>query len=199
VTARAELLAALACASVALGVSAARAHPIPGLFNTGVDDSGNPLPPGFLDPHFELDSPFPFFFYPRATAEYQTWVRAPTDARWIAPNPSDRDSPEGEYSYHLGPFDLECFDPSTARITGFWSTDDQGAIELNGVETGIARSGYTDLSAFTIDAGFRPGPNLLTFRVTNHPKTGADNPSGVLVTGLQGDAVFRGGLFFRYI
>ncbi|MBX9579709.1 MAG: hypothetical protein K2X87_05315, partial [Gemmataceae bacterium] len=151
---------------------------IPGLFNTGVDAAGVGLPDGTVgDPHYSL------IIVPGGTTEILVrtsaggfpippyFVGDETTSTWIGPNNDFiLDGPEGTYVYRTT-FDLTGLDPSTAVITGGWSTDNNGVdILINGVSTGYTTAfeqfaiGFAD---FTISDGFVDGINTLDFVVNN--------------------------------
>lgn len=132
----------------------------------------------------------------------------PNDAtsQWIRPNAGFVGV--GNYVYRTT-FDLTGLDPSTAVISGRWSTDNNGAdILINGQSTGNT----TDFvqfnigwKSFTINGGFQPGINTLDFVVFDSGVITALRVelSGVaavvpvapqaqlLVTGANSDAVHR--------
>lgn len=159
------------------GFRQAQASSIPGLFNTGVNASGTPLPDGTPnDPHYALVS------VPGGTTT--TLVRTSAGgypippyigddslSAWIGPNAFQLDGPVGTYDYQTT-FDLTGFVPSTAMIMGEWSTDNNGLmILLNGVDTGNPGTSFTQFSAgfapFMVMTGFHPGINTLDFLVNN--------------------------------
>ncbi len=77
---------------------------------------------------------------------------------------------------------MDGFDPSTATISGMWSTDNFGVdILVNNVSTGITNDGnFGILHPFNIAAGlFGPGDNQITFRLENAPP--GLNPAGLRV------------------
>jgi len=120
---------------------------IPTLFNTGVDQFGQPLPDlSLADSHYQLVS------VPGATSQIMVrngggfpvgpWLGPDSLSAWIGPNdpgnqyPNDLNGPAGPYDYQTT-FSLTGFDPSSVVISGGinggWSTDNQGvAILLNG-------------------------------------------------------------------
>jgi len=172
----------------------ARAAVIPGLFATGVDDAGNLLPAGAVDPHWKLvQSADPSARGPNAYVVNEGWPIPPWIAngphsKWIAPkaDQSNGNFP-GDYIYRLT-FDLTGFDPGTARITGRWSSDNTGAqVRINGQVTGITYDGnFGAFSAeFTISSGFVDGTNTIEF-VVNNAGDGV-NPTGFRAE-LQGTA-----------
>lgn len=163
---------------------------IPGLFNTGVGTPGSP------DPNYILISGTAFITAPPHSA----WLPAPAGSQWIAPDADGfANHPVGTSVYRLT-FDLTGLDPDTAVITGDFAADNFAEIFLNGVDTGIdtiapdtpnGRLGFTQLTPFSIADGFVPGINILEFVVVNDPLGPNDptpNPTGLLVTNLQGTA-----------
>jgi len=123
---------------------------IPTLFNTGVNQFGQPLANDHLgDPHYTLVSvpggtsqvmvrsaggfPFPYWLGPDSAS---AWI-GPNDPG-TTPNVDDLNGPVGPYDYQTT-FNLTGFDPTSVVISGGisgpggWSTDNQGiAILLNG-------------------------------------------------------------------
>jgi hypothetical protein len=79
--------------------------PIPGLFNSGVDNDHNVLAPGATDPHWGYPGP-----YPRSTV-----VEIPTWANNILAHSSDAMWVRGPYPNSLS-FDLSNFILSTVKI-----------------------------------------------------------------------------------
>lgn len=166
---------AMLLCTMALQVNAA---PITTLFNTGVDSSGTPLPHGTVgDPHYTLTS---------VPSGSSSDIRVITSAggypigpyigdnalsAWIGPNnDDDLNGPVGSYIYHTT-FDLTGFNPSTASITGGWTTDNNGLdILINGTSLGFTTS-FTAFSSgfspFTVSSGFVAGINTLDFVVNN--------------------------------
>lgn len=165
---------------------------VPGLYNTGVDDSGNVLPLGSVDPHYVVsgasDTAFiaPIVFHSPGS---QAWVTPPGGAAWIGPNNTDNTwptDPTGNYYYDLRiTLDLKNLDPAKLQISGEWATDNSGQIWVNGQDTGFNTIdwGFSQLSSFLLQDVFTPGINTLEFRVLN--SGGSPNPSGLLVADLQ--------------
>jgi PEP-CTERM motif len=155
------------------------------LFNTGVDALGNALPDGSL-----LEFHYSLAVVPGGTTNILVrsslaggypippYLVGDNKSAWIGPNnslgpdgPLALDGPVGVYDYRTT-FDLTGFNPSTAAISGGWSTDNNGlGINLNGVNT--ANPGTSDtqfstgLAPFSITGGFKPGLNTLDFFVNN--------------------------------
>ena len=173
---------------------------IPTLFNTGVDDSGNVLADGSVDPHYTITSaPSPNIPGPANVVEengfpFDYWVANGTSSKWIAPHANENDfnggvsEPPGTFTY-LTTFNLQGFDPSTAAITGQYSADNTLVqVLLNGADARIPAGTSTDFFAFhsfVIGGGFVPGVNTLEFVVSNAVQTdwpdNLHNPSGLRV------------------
>jgi subtilisin family serine protease/subtilisin-like proprotein convertase family protein len=146
-----------------------------GLFATGVDDSGVPLPGGSEDPHYQLvqsaDGTYrgPAAFAVRTNSFPSFWETNSLESQWIAPRPdAGRGVASGRYVYRTG-FDLGPFDPLTARIQGRLMVDYSLLdVLLNGTSTGLRYIGSGHFSRdFILQSGFRPGFNTLDFIVNN--------------------------------
>jgi len=146
------------------------AAPIPGLFTTGVDDSGNALPLGSPDPHYTIletnTNPFVLTNIP------PIYVDNSSTSQWIWQKPDG--SPTGVTLKFRTTFNLTGFNPSTALISGLWAADNVGVdILINGISTGnnIPGNGGDGFSAFdrftnfSITEGFISGLNTLDFVV----------------------------------
>src|SRR6266513_102414 len=166
-----------------------QAAPIPGLFNTGVDDGVNLLSNNVVDPHYAMTaSADPDFAGPNAFTllpgfPVGPWIAEGPNSRWIAPQADQTSGNQpGIYTFKTT-FDLTGFDPATARITGQLATDNSlEAVRLNGTGlTGITSSGFATFASFTIPLGspFVAGTNTLEFDVSN---AGTNvNPAGFRV------------------
>lgn len=157
-----------------LWVVQAEAAPIPGLFDTGVDNSNALLPYGSLDPHYTLTAA-PGFTVPRGTVVYNpssytfyNWVANTANSQWIGLQSTANYYSAGLYKYDIT-FDLTGLNPPTAVITGQWAADNNGVIFLNGTSTGATTPtlGFSSFTPFTISSGFVSGVNTLEFQVTN--------------------------------
>src|SRR5437870_8808142 len=162
---------------LASGAACLHAAPIPKLFNTGVDDSGNLLSDNVSDPHYNITaSPDPNFPGPNVYTllpgfPVGPWIAEGPNSRWIAPQADQMSGNAGGLYTYQTRFDLTGLDPATARITGQLATDDtlMGA-RLNGTAlTGITSAGFTTFTAFSIPVGspFVAGTNALEFDVNN--------------------------------
>src|SRR5437867_2551555 len=165
------------------------AAPIPGLFNTGVDDSGALPGTNRVDPHYLMTaSPDPDFPGPNAftlSPGYPVgpWIAEGPNSRWIAPQADQSSGNAGGLYTYQTTFDLTGLDPASARITGQLATDNGLAtVRLNGTDlTGITSAGFTAFTSFAIPLGspFVAGTNTLEFDVSNAGNT--VNPAGFRV------------------
>lgn len=186
----------LACLFLTVNISSQsqkKKIPIPGLFNTGVDNNKNPLVDGETDPHYVLalssDDRFPG---PDTKVVYSdifplgTWIDNDSRSKWIAPRSDAGEfNNNGMYVYTLY-FSLNGFKPETAEIVGFWTTDNNGMdILLNEKATGHSTT-YNAFSMglfpFSINQGFTHGTNSISFIVNN-----GEAPTGLRVV-IYGEA-----------
>lgn len=174
----------------------ANAAVISGLYDTGVDDFGNALADGASDTHYVLStnadgaSTVPIVQQGNAFPIVPgPWIDNTATSKWIGPRFNTQSAAGGVYHYDLS-FDLTGLNPSTASISGTW-TSDNGAdtaglgIYLNGVATGNQQDGnFGTLFAFDINSGFVAGLNTLSFRLNN----GGTGYTGLRVQGISGTA-----------
>jgi len=164
--------------TVFLGVSSPTyASSLTTLFNTGVDSGGNVLTNNTIgDPHYSLIAVPSGSTNTRIITSAGGFPIGPylgdnTLSRWIGPNnDADLNGPVGNFTYRTT-FDLTGFNPSTALISGKWSSDNNGlSILLNGVNIGtpaIPFTAFTNWFPFSISSGFVGGINTLDFLVYN--------------------------------
>jgi hypothetical protein len=160
----------------------ARAALIPGVYSTGVDNSGVPLAAGTIDPHYTLTLSPSGPASAKVTDPYWLWMGGTASSSWINSIGTATDAPDGDYIYSLT-FSLAGLDHTTASISGLWASDNASSIYLNGVDTGFSRPtdwGFVDFDSFTLNSGFLPGVNTLSFFVRNEPND-IENPSGLQV------------------
>jgi hypothetical protein len=170
-------------------LQSAHAKVIP-LFSTGTDSSGNLLPGGSADPHYDVTGPGvpgggPAAVYSPSSLWFQ-WAPNDPHSGWIGFQDSFSSSPHGDYTY-VQTFDLTGYDPSTASLSGLWAADQFGSIDLNGSPTGISvpdgnwnAGSFPNLNPFTITSGFQSGLNTLAFIVTE-----PDDGDGLRVSNLS--------------
>jgi len=159
------------------------------VYNTGVDNAGNPLPAGAIDPHYILiQSPDVAFDGPEAFVTNSgfpigPWAANTSVSKWISPRAdAGNNNATGQYTYRTT-LDLTGFDASTAVIVGRWMSDNNGLdILVNGNGTGHTtlfesfRLGYAN---FTLDDYFVAGINTIDFLVSNGGLSA--NPTGLRV------------------
>jgi len=148
---------------------------VPGVFNTGVDDSGVAIADDMVDSHYRI-SINPDASSSDARVQNSTifpivagpWVANEEGSKWIGPRLDTVGAAGGDYAYTVS-FDLTGFDPATVRLSGEWSTDNEGRdVLINGVSTGSKNlGGFAAYSSFTIVSGFQAGVNQLQFNVNN--------------------------------
>ena len=162
---------------------------IPGLYNTGVGAGGTLLASGAVDLHWQLiqsaDATFPgpnAIVVNDAGFPIPPWLANGPASKWLAPQASQAvGNQPGDYKYRLS-FDLTGLEPSTAVISGYWTSDNGGPqVLLNGTTTGAISDGYFPAlgNRFTINTAFIAGVNTLDFVVTNGGP--GINPTGVRV------------------
>jgi hypothetical protein len=180
--------------------------PVPGLFDTGVDDSRVALADGAVDPHWQLvvnadsasleaivenSQAFPIVAGP--------WLANSAGSKWIGPRFDTTAAAglamgEGKYVYQTT-FDLTGLDRNSVVITGGWAIDNNGlSIRINGTPTGLVNNGgFGGLTPFTINsqnAAFVAGLNTLEFEVQNVDEVAGY--TGLRVVGLRGLAELPG-------
>jgi hypothetical protein len=149
------------------------------IFNTGVDGSNVVLSDGAIDPHYTITSSPSSAYGPEAYAATNgvypvgggLWILNTSVSKWISPEVNTNQSlAVGNYTYSTT-FDLTGLDPTTAVISGNWTTDNPGVdIFINGASTGnIINNSYSFQSfhAFAITSGFVSGMNTLDFILKN--------------------------------
>jgi hypothetical protein len=167
---------------------------VPGVFGTGLNDNGELLAAGEIDPHYTITtSPDVDFPGPDAgvvndawPVQSGVWVLHGPDSKWIAPqgDQSVGNAP-GDYVYRTT-FNLTGYDPATIQLIGAWAVDNTGTdILVNGTSTGITSGGFASLTPFTISSGLVAGTNVLQFLVTN--AADAANPEALNPIGLRVD------------
>jgi hypothetical protein len=148
------------------------------VFNTGESSSGPALATGQADPHYSLISaPAGVPLTAITTAPNAVWTANTATADWIGTvNGGALSSAVGNYDYQTT-FNLTGDIPSTALLSGLWTSDNQGCIFLNGTNTGDCTGGaaFGSLQSFSITSGFISGANTLDFVIVN-----GGGPTGVI-------------------
>lgn len=136
---------------------------------SGADANGI-LAPGATDPQFYMGGPGTPVQSLVILNPNGAWLPNSTASQWIGPTLTSGSSAlSGVYSY-TNYFYLDC--TNEAAIVGRWSSDDGGAIWLNGADTShyITMSfGFAIWHPVSITSGFQAGWNSLVFFVTNGP------------------------------
>jgi hypothetical protein len=155
---------------------------VPGVFSTGVDDSGNLLAAGQTDTHWTIASsptgPIPALAVANPNGRA---ITTPMSGLINATGQFQDIEPIGVYIYTLA-FSLSGFDPSSAQISGEWASANASQIYLNGTDTGYSKpaDGLRLLDPFSITSGFVSGENELQLYVTE-PVTPGPEPDGLQV------------------
>ncbi|RYG44247.1 hypothetical protein EON79_15300, partial [bacterium] len=172
-----KVLAAITLAAVG---AVANADPI------SVTSTGFGLATGVADPNWTVDGNLA-----KVSAANPAWTGGnaviAAGAQWIniAGNP-DAEEIGGNNLFETT-FDLTGYDPATASLNVFWSSDNGSVLKLNGVEIssiagfdGTNRSYQTNKSV-TITSGFLAGTNVLSFDVRNGgDDTTSNGPIGLI-------------------
>ena len=158
-------------------LSAAHAQ-ISGLFNTGVDGSRSKQVVGTTDSHYTV---LENGGAQAIVTNNGAYAQDPNSAYIWQTASGDQGSVTRTFRTT---FTVDAgFDPTTAFLTGKWSTDNYGVdILLNGVSSGNVSPSYY-FTAFAINAGFVAGLNTLDFIVSDF---GA--PAGFNAGDLRGSA-----------
>ena len=161
---------------------------VPGIYGTGVTDTGELAANGAVDLHYTLissaDANFPgpdAFVVTDGQFPIPPWLASGPDSKWIGPQADQSaGNAEGDYTYQTF-FDLSGIDVDRFRIAGAWAVDNTGLdILLNGNSTGNANAaGFGGLTSFLITDGFVDGINSLEFVMNNAPTS--NNPTGLRV------------------
>jgi PEP-CTERM motif-containing protein len=158
------------------GMAVANAASIPGLFNTGVDDSNALLPGGANDTHWTVTYNAGSTTAPAVADDVifggccglAPWMTNGPNSKWISIANAEF-VPSGIVDYDIM-FSLNGFDPASASITGGMAADG-GVLDvlINGVST-VQSTGFNTwdhFTSFAVNSGFQSGVNVLRF-VVNH-------------------------------
>ena len=167
-----------------LGTSSAFADAIT-FFNTGVSANGTLLSAGTSDSHYNLIyNPDGASEIATATTPNSAWVSNTRSAGWISPGASGNTAWNAGYYAYEATLNLTGYDPATAVLTGALAADDAVFVYLNhSASPLIISSGFSSLSAFTINSGFVSGLNYVDFLVVNN-----SGPTGLLVANTSATA-----------
>ncbi len=168
---------------IVIGTNCLMAGTVPiTLFSTGVDSSGVPLPGGSQDPHyFYQTTGSPNAYVLSVGNVWGSWPTSST-GKWI--NIADSTNTNGTFTFFTT-FDLTGMDPSTAEISGWWTSDNASTMYLNGNSvTSLDWGAFNSLHYLSIPAGsgFMQGINTLSVTV------GMDSWDGLLISEIRGSA-----------
>lgn len=185
---------ALALVLLILLPSICMAVPI-NFYSTGVDDSGNLLTAGQVDPHYSLFHSAQGSVYDTAYATTDnptTWAAAGTDYQWINPTGVGTDSlpcrpcatpipgyPFSDYFYSTT-FDLTGIDLASVYIEFQVASDNAANISINNKYIGYYPGfSFFDTIVLNEQSWFINGTNTLLFGVAN--TSDSVNPTGLIV------------------
>ena len=184
---KASIRSALTLVAALLFPVIAAATPIT-LHNTGVDASDVLVGPGQVTAFWQLLSKpalatellgsNPFVF------SHPAYANNTATSRWVSPRGNGTASRAGVYTYGLT-FDLAGLNPATASISGFFGTDNDGSISLNGGPAAATQgfAGFGTYTPFTLNSGFVAGLNTIQVSVNN-----GGNPTAFHVNFTSGTA-----------
>ena len=167
-----------------LGTSSAFADAIT-FFNTGIAANGTLLAAGSSDSHYNLIyNPDGASEIATATTANPAWISNTRSAGWISPGASGNTAWNAGYYAYETTLNLTGYDPATAILTGALAADDAVLVYLNHSGSPLViSSGFSSLSAFTINSGFVSGLNYVDFLVVNN-----SGPTGLLVANTSASA-----------
>jgi PEP-CTERM motif len=160
----------LVCLALIATATQAAASPVTGVFNTGVNAAGSALTGGngVADPHWQVGRVQAVTYF---NGSYQADTAA---SRWISLSAEGGPNAAGTNFYALSlTFDLTGFNPATARLSGRWSADNCGNIDLNGVtSSGLIStcndaSSFQNWTSFSFTSGFVAGINTISIFLQN--------------------------------
>ncbi len=140
-----------------------------GLFDTGVDLTGNALAGGATDPNYSLSGTTGMGAVVASKLPI-AWIANTGTSAWIAPSADQAagTSLPGTYDYQTT-FTVPASLAGAGLITGSFTADDALTdVLINGVSTGFSGSGPLDASTpLSVSGNFVAGSNTLTFQVLN--------------------------------
>jgi hypothetical protein len=170
--------------------SVTQAATITDLYDTGVDNSHNPMPTGSIDTHYYITTDsVSSVVIDDTTWPFPPWVsnnNLPGGSKWVGVQ-KDSYARSGPFTYQTT-FTIPAWaDLSTVVITGLWSSDDGSSdMRINGNSTFQLTAGHAVLVPFTLTgaANFNYGLNTIDFDFVN-----AGGPTGLRIDGIRGTFV----------
>ncbi len=149
---------------------------VAGVYPTGVDNAGAPLPGGSADPHYTLvasDDPafVPPFAAPVMVDGYPigggVWVDNSASSKWISVQSGNSGTGgSGDFTFRTVVNLLEV-DPATAKLDLLWSADNSVVLKVNSTTIAATSPSYTSYLTLSATTGFVAGSNNLDFVVNN--------------------------------
>jgi hypothetical protein len=145
---------------------------------TGLDSSNNLISSGGVnDAHWTVttDPTFsptgiPQTVFPNNADFFSGWVANGPNSDWIARNANVTDNGPAPYTFSRT-FTLAASDLASASISGSWTIDDAGTLNLNGNQLGsLSSGGWSSLHSFSVPTGsadFVLGTNTLSITITS--------------------------------
>ena len=159
---------------------------VPGLFNTGVNNSNVTLADNATDTHWKLTAaPVGVTLGNTYTGAKNgtfplagNWLTNNTTSRWITPTISHANAAPGDYTYELQFTLTPLMIASTGQFTGRYAVDNSMvSVMLNSTALTAPAGSLSGFTNFSATSGFVAGLNKLTFKTRNG--TGATgNPTG---------------------
>ncbi len=174
--------ATLTTAAAAVTVTVA----VPGLFNSGVDNSKVPLGNNAIDPHWRLTAAPTGVTLGNAYTGVRNgsfpvagnWMQNTATSRWITPTINHTSIAAGDYSYELQFTLTPKMITNTGKFTGRYAVDNSMvSVMLNSTALTAPAGSFTAWTNFSATTGFVAGLNKLTFKTRNAAGTG-NNPTG---------------------
>lgn len=183
-----SLTGKLTALAAAVALSATLAAPTQAQMNTGASATGNlddfwsAVAGQVMNPTGGIGA-----WVISPTAQHPNWVAPPAGSRWITRQQGwENQAPDDVWTTYYMSFSVS--HPGDFWLSGSWSSDNNSTLWLNGTQVGTAGfRAFEALTPFTLNSGFVSGSNTLAVQVYNG--SGSGNPSGVLVTDLQGNVV----------
>ncbi len=159
-------------------------------YNSGYDQSNNPLPGGSSDLYFVLQPTAATFPAVVVSQDDPAWVQV-AGAKWIGVSADQSGAPGSGTPPALYDYQAllatDFLTPTTVTMSLSFAADDGSVLYVNDAEvTSVSPEGYTTLTPFTYTFTLNSGSTFTPIDfVVNNLNTGGANPSGLLVSGLK--------------
>jgi hypothetical protein len=164
----------LGCLGLALALAAASpASAVTLNLSTGLDNTNTVISSGDVADAYwtaSANGGAALTVFPNNADWFGGWVANSSQSDWIANNPNVTDQGPTPYTF-TRTFDLTGVNLSTVSLSGGWTLDDQGTLDLNGNNLGTLGDGnwgsLSSFSALGTDGFFNQGVNTLTMTITD--------------------------------